>query len=51
MPRSTVGEHPNKPDKAVSDALDRVFGTLEDPAKYDAAKFAAEAKRFQQAFK
>ena len=41
----------NKPDKAVSAALDRVFGTLEDPAKYDAPKFAAEMKGFQQAFK
>ena len=41
----------NKPDKAASDALDRVFGTLEDPAKYDAAKFSAEVKGFQQAFK
>lgn len=40
-----------KPDKAVSDALDRVFGSVEDPAKFDAKKFAAEVKGFQRAFK
>jgi hypothetical protein len=40
-----------KPDKAVTDALDRVFGTLEDATKYDAKKFAAEVKGFQRAFK
>ncbi|MGH6690890.1 MAG: hypothetical protein ACREF4_09460, partial [Gammaproteobacteria bacterium] len=37
-------------DKAVKDAVDRVFGVLEDPT-YDAKKFAAEVKGFQRAFK
>ena len=39
----------NKADKAVSDALDRIFGSLEDPAKFDAKKFAADMKAVQAA--
>jgi len=38
-----------KPAKPVSDALDRLFGLIEDPAKYDAAKFTAGMKAFRQA--
>ena len=41
----------NKPDKAASDALDRVFGMLDDPAKFDPAKFAADVKSFRQTLK
>jgi len=41
----------NKPDKAAGDALDRVFGTIEDPAKYDAKRFAAEVKAFEKNLK
>ena len=42
---STFSKAPGqKADKAVSDALDRMFGTIEDPKKYDAKKFASEAK-------
>jgi hypothetical protein len=40
-----------KSDKAATDALDRMFGTLEDPAKYAPAKFAAEVKAFGAAVK
>lgn len=39
----------NKADKAVSDALDRIFGGLEDPRKFDAKKFAADMKAVQAA--
>ena len=39
----------NKADKAVSDALDRIFGSLEDPKKFDAKKFAADMKALQAA--
>lgn len=38
-----------KPSKAVSDSLDRLFGIIDDPAKYDAARFAAGVKAFRQA--
>jgi hypothetical protein len=42
---STFSKAPGqKPDKAVSASLDRMFGTIEDPKKYDGKKFAAEAK-------
>lgn len=38
-----------KPNKAVSGALDRLFGLIEDPGKFDAAKFGAAVKAFRQA--
>jgi hypothetical protein len=42
---STFSKAPGqKADKAVSDALDRMFSTIEDPKKFDGKKFAAEAK-------
>jgi hypothetical protein len=42
---STFSKAPGqKADKAVGDALDRMFGTIEDPKKFDGKKFAAEAK-------
>ena len=42
---STFSKAPGqKPDKAVGDALDRMFGTIEDPKKFDGKKFSAEAK-------
>jgi hypothetical protein len=41
----------NKPEKAASDALDRAFGILDDPAKFDPGKFAAAVRAFQQAIK
>lgn len=42
---STFSKAPGqKPDKAVGDALDRMFGTIEDPKKFDGKKFATEAK-------
>jgi hypothetical protein len=34
----------NKPDKAVNAALDKLFGGIEDPKKYDAGKYAADLK-------
>ncbi len=37
--------------KAAGDALDRMFATIEDPKKYDAKKFATEAKAFGDAIK
>ena len=37
-----------KADKAANDALDKLFGTIEDPAKYDAKAFAAAAKDFEK---
>ncbi len=40
-----------KPDKAAGDALDKVFGTIEDPAKYDAKAFATEVKAFEKSVK
>ena len=42
---STFSKAPGqKPDKAVGDALDRMFGAIEDPKKFDGKKFATEAK-------
>jgi hypothetical protein len=42
---STFSKAPGqKADKAVGAALDRMFGTIEDPKKFDGKKFAAEAK-------
>jgi len=38
-----------KPSKAVSDVLDRLFGLIDDPAKFDPAKFTAGVKTFRQA--
>jgi hypothetical protein len=40
-----------KGDKAAKDALDRIFGTLDDPAKYAPAKLAGEVKAFDKAVK
>jgi hypothetical protein len=40
-----------KGDKAAKDALDRIFGELEDPAKFAPARFAAELKGFDKAVK
>jgi hypothetical protein len=49
---STYSKAPGqKADKAVGDSLDRMFGTIEDPKKFDAKKFAAEAKAFGDAMK
>jgi Cytochrome c554 and c-prime len=38
-----------KPNKAVSDALDRLFAAIDDPSKFDPAKFTAGVKTFRQA--
>ena len=38
-----------KPSKAVSDVLDRLFGLIDDPAKFDPARFTAGVKAFRQA--
>ena len=35
-----------KPDKAAGDALDKMFGTIEDPKKFDAKTFGGAAKTF-----
>ena len=35
----------------LTDAVDRLFGILDDPAKFDPKKFATEVKGFQQVFK
>jgi hypothetical protein len=40
-----------KADKAANDALDKVFGTIENPAKYDAKAFATEVKAFDKSVK
>jgi cytochrome c554/c'-like protein len=49
---STYSKAPgNKADKAAGDALDRLFGLLEDPAKFDAGKCATAVKAFQAAVK
>ena len=49
---STYSKAPgNKVDKAAGDALDRLFGLLEDPAKFETGKCAAAVKGFQQAVK
>jgi len=40
-----------KADKAAGDALDKLFGTIEDPAKYDAKAFSAAAKDFEKNLK
>ena len=37
--------------KEAGDALDKVFATIKDPAKYDAKAFAAAVKEFQSKFK
>lgn len=41
----------NKADKAASDALDKMFGTIEDPKKYDGKGFGAAAKSFGDTIK
>ena len=38
-----------KPNKAVTDAIGRFFDILDEPAKYDSAKFTAAVKAFRQA--
>ena len=49
---STYSKSPGKQsEKAAGDALDRMFATIEDPKKYDAKKFATEAKAFGDAIK
>src|SRR5262245_55922878 len=49
---STYSKSPGqKPDKAATDALDRMFAGLEDPAKYNAGAFVKEVKAFDQGFK
>jgi nitrate/TMAO reductase-like tetraheme cytochrome c subunit len=40
-----------KADKAASDALDKMFGTLDDPKKFDAKTFSAAAKSFGDTLK
>ena len=37
--------------KPAGEALDRMFGTIEDPKKYDAKKYATEVKAFGDAIK
>jgi hypothetical protein len=47
---STYSKAPGqKADKAAGEALDRMFGGIEDPKKFDAKKFAADAKAFGDA--
>jgi hypothetical protein len=49
---STYSKAPGaKPDPAASKALDTMFGTLEDPKKYDAKAFGAAAKSFNDTIK
>ena len=44
---STYSKAPGqKPDKAAGDALDKMFGTIEDPKKFDGKGFSAAAKAF-----
>jgi len=44
---STYSKAPGqKADKAAGDALDKMFGTIEDPKKFDAKGFGAAAKTF-----
>ncbi|MBI4611636.1 MAG: hypothetical protein HY726_21825 [Candidatus Rokubacteria bacterium] len=40
-----------KSDKALQGVLDKLFGDIEDPKKFDAKQFAAELKAFQAGFK
>jgi hypothetical protein len=40
-----------KADKAAGDALDKMFGTIEDPKKYDGTAFGAAAKSFGDTIK
>jgi Cytochrome c554 and c-prime len=40
-----------KADKAAGDALDKMFGTIEDPKKYDGKAFGAAAKSFGDTIK
>jgi hypothetical protein len=40
-----------KAEKGANDALDKLFGTIEDPAKYDAKAFSAAAKDFEKNLK
>jgi len=40
-----------KPDKALGVILDKMFVQVEDPAKYDAGRFAADLKEFQKGIK
>jgi len=40
-----------KADKSVNDALDAMFGAVENPAKYDAKEFMAQIKAFDKSFK
>ena len=40
-----------KADKAVNDALDGMFGAVENPAKYDAKAFVTQVKAFDKSFK
>ncbi len=39
------------PDKAMGGILDRMFVQVEDPAKFDATRFAADVKEFQKGLK
>ncbi len=40
-----------KADKAVNDALDGMFGAVENPVKYDAKAFVTQVKAFDKSFK
>jgi len=40
-----------KADKSVNDALDAMFGAVENPAKYDAKEFMGQIKAFDKSFK
>ena len=48
---STPKAQGQKPAKELSGVLDKMFARIEDPKKFDAAKFAAELKEFQKNFK
>jgi hypothetical protein len=49
---STYSKAPgNKAEKAAGDALDKMFGTLDDPKKFDGKTFGAAAKSFGDAVK
>ena len=40
-----------KPDKEIGGMLDKMFAQIDDPAKFDAGRFAADLKEFQKKLK
>jgi hypothetical protein len=51
LTNAVAKESGQKTDKELGGVLDKMFAQIDDPAKFDASRFAAEMKEFQKKLK